>query len=107
MLYAILATLFPPQCAVCNAVGSGLCDRCAPEGAARVTARLPTLRLAALGLKAVPNGGLWHRALPARFRNVVNNPERVTLLVSRKVEDATSEEMIIPKPGIPVSDFIL
>ena len=49
MLYEILATLFPPQCAVCNAVGSGLCDRCAPEGAARVTVRLRTLRLAALG----------------------------------------------------------
>ncbi len=49
VLYEILATLFPPQCAVCNAVGSGLCDRCAPGSAARVTVRLRTLRLAALG----------------------------------------------------------
>lgn len=64
-------------------------------------------RLVALGLKAVPNGGLWHRALPARFRSLVSNPERVTLLVSRVVDGVYREEVITPQPGIPTDDFIL
>jgi predicted amidophosphoribosyltransferase len=59
---AILDFLFPPQCAGCNALGSGLCDACAPANgpihvrfpALRVTALAPyegTVRAAVLALK--------------------------------------------------------
>ncbi len=44
---AILDFLFPPQCAGCNALGSGLCDACAPAtGPIRI--RFPALRVTAL-----------------------------------------------------------
>ena len=43
----LLDFLFPPQCANCNALGSGLCDACAPRGQ-HVRIRLPSLAVTAL-----------------------------------------------------------
>ncbi|MGB8967032.1 MAG: hypothetical protein WCB99_15460, partial [Candidatus Cybelea sp.] len=43
----LLDFLFPPQCANCNALGSGLCDACAPRGQP-VRIRLPSLAVTAL-----------------------------------------------------------
>lgn len=40
--------LFPPQCASCNALGSGLCGACRPR-CERIRVRLPALRVTALG----------------------------------------------------------
>ena len=45
---SVLDLLFPPQCAGCNALGSGFCARCAP-GAAPIRIRLPALAVTALG----------------------------------------------------------
>lgn len=44
--HALLDALFPPQCAGCNAIGSGLCRACAPE-VAPVSVRFPGLRVRA------------------------------------------------------------
>jgi competence protein ComFC len=44
----LLDLLFPAQCACCNALGSGLCDSCAPKGE-RIRMRLPGLAVTALG----------------------------------------------------------
>ncbi|HXO18107.1 MAG TPA: hypothetical protein VN909_08040 [Candidatus Dormibacteraeota bacterium] len=46
---ALLDFFFPPQCASCNALGSGFCDACAPE-CEPIRVHLPTLRVAAYGL---------------------------------------------------------
>ena len=49
MFHAFLDVLFPPQCAGCNAIGSGLCERCLPLDGAPLVRALPTLRVYALG----------------------------------------------------------
>jgi predicted amidophosphoribosyltransferase len=49
MFHALLDLLFPPQCAGCNATGSGLCERCLPLDTAPLLRALPTLRVYALG----------------------------------------------------------
>ncbi len=46
---ALLDFFFPPQCASCNALGSGFCDACAPA-CETIRVHLPTLRVAAYGL---------------------------------------------------------
>jgi predicted amidophosphoribosyltransferase len=46
---AVLDFLFPPQCACCNAIGSGFCDDCAPHPQ-HVVARFPALRVRAFGV---------------------------------------------------------
>jgi predicted amidophosphoribosyltransferase len=43
----LLDVVFPAQCASCNAIGSGLCNACRPNGKA-VAVYLPTLRVAAV-----------------------------------------------------------
>src|SRR5580704_11594895 len=43
----LLDFVFPPQCASCNAIGSGLCGACRPNGKA-VAVHLPSLRVAAV-----------------------------------------------------------
>jgi predicted amidophosphoribosyltransferase len=48
MWRAILDAIFPPQCAGCNAVGSGLCELCAPP-ALEVRVALPQLTVVASG----------------------------------------------------------
>lgn len=53
-LRALLDLIFPPQCASCNALGSGLCDACAPPEHG-IEVRLPGLTVTALGAYA---GGL-------------------------------------------------
>jgi predicted amidophosphoribosyltransferase len=45
----ILDVVFPAQCAACNALGSGLCDICAPPGGSPVRVRLGPLRVVAYG----------------------------------------------------------
>ncbi|HEX3670176.1 MAG TPA: hypothetical protein VHT92_00590 [Candidatus Cybelea sp.] len=45
---ALLDLLFPPQCAGCNALGSGLCDTCA-GACERIRVRFPLLRVTACG----------------------------------------------------------
>ena len=45
---ALLDLLFPPQCAGCNALGSGLCDACA-SACERIRVRFPLLRVTAFG----------------------------------------------------------
>jgi predicted amidophosphoribosyltransferase len=50
---AVLDLLFPPQCASCNAIGSGLCDACAPH-AQHIVARFPALRVRAFGFYEGP-----------------------------------------------------
>jgi predicted amidophosphoribosyltransferase len=47
-LRALLDTIFPPQCAACNALGSGLCDDCAPRTPS-LEVRLPGLVVTAPG----------------------------------------------------------
>src|SRR5438270_4315474 len=49
MLQSILSLLFPPQCAVCDDVGSGLCERCFPSTSEAVRFRTRTLDVVALG----------------------------------------------------------
>lgn len=49
MFHAFLDVLFPPQCAGCNAIGSGLCERCLPLFSPPLAKALPTLRVYALG----------------------------------------------------------
>jgi len=49
MFHAFLDVLFPPQCAGCNATGTGLCARCLPFESAPLARALPTLRVYALG----------------------------------------------------------
>jgi predicted amidophosphoribosyltransferase len=49
MLSGLVDLFFPPQCAGCGAMGSGLCPRCLSPDAPRVLRMLPTLRVAALG----------------------------------------------------------
>jgi predicted amidophosphoribosyltransferase len=49
MAQGIIALLFPPQCASCAEVGSGLCVRCAPPDAEPIVRRLATLHVTALG----------------------------------------------------------
>ncbi len=49
MFHAFLDALFPPQCAGCDATGSGLCERCLPLDGAPLVRLLPTLRVYALG----------------------------------------------------------
>lgn len=44
----MLDLLFPPQCAGCNALGTGLCERCLPAGPP-VRRQLPALTVTALG----------------------------------------------------------
>jgi len=44
---AVLDFLFPPQCAGCNALGSGLCSACAPIADIPICVRLPHLRVTA------------------------------------------------------------
>jgi predicted amidophosphoribosyltransferase len=43
----LLDLLFPPQCASCNALGSGLCDACARSES--IVVRFPALRVRAFG----------------------------------------------------------
>jgi len=49
MLPQLIELLFPAQCAACNALGAGLCERCAPRGAPLVRRDLDTLVVRALG----------------------------------------------------------
>ncbi|HVR46479.1 MAG TPA: hypothetical protein VMT95_07590 [Candidatus Binatia bacterium] len=44
----LLDVLFPPQCASCNALGTGLCSSCAPSGET-IVVRLPGLAVNAFG----------------------------------------------------------
>lgn len=46
---ALLDVLFPPQCAACNALGSGLCAICVPLGNAPIEGRYGALRVVAHG----------------------------------------------------------
>jgi len=50
---AVLDLVFPPQCACCNAIGSGFCDACAPR-AQQIVARFPSLRVRAFGIYEGP-----------------------------------------------------
>jgi predicted amidophosphoribosyltransferase len=47
-LRGLLDFMFPPQCASCNALGSGLCDACTPRGDT-IRVRFPALRVTAFG----------------------------------------------------------
>jgi len=49
MMDAIREFLFPPQCANCEAFGTGLCDECVPRTVPPVKIALPTLRVRAVG----------------------------------------------------------
>ncbi|MGZ3504547.1 MAG: ComF family protein [Vulcanimicrobiaceae bacterium] len=60
MLQQLLDLLFPPQCAVCDSVGTGLCERCAPRCAPTAHA-LPSLSVRALA----SYDGAWRRAVLA------------------------------------------
>jgi len=50
MLQSILSLLFPPQCAVCDNVGSGLCEQCLPATSEPLRFRTRTLDVVALGV---------------------------------------------------------
>lgn len=49
MFHAVLDLLFPPQCAGCQAAGTGLCAQCVPPDAPLLVRALPSLRVYALG----------------------------------------------------------
>jgi predicted amidophosphoribosyltransferase len=61
MFHALVDLLFPPQCAGCNAIGTGLCVQCAPLDAPPFVRELATLRVHALG----PYHGVLRRAVLA------------------------------------------
>jgi predicted amidophosphoribosyltransferase len=48
VLRPLLDLFFPPQCAGCSGLGSGLCDACA-SCAERIRVRFPSLRVSAFG----------------------------------------------------------
>ncbi|HEY8297670.1 MAG TPA: hypothetical protein VIG32_06565 [Candidatus Baltobacteraceae bacterium] len=60
MFATMLDLLFPPQCASCATIGSGLCLRCAPA-MPPISHALPTLTVHALG----PYEGAWRSAVLA------------------------------------------
>jgi predicted amidophosphoribosyltransferase len=89
MLHVINA-LFPPQCAGCGALGSGLCDACAPRGEP-ITVALETLRVRALGGYA---GGLRRAILALKDgrRDVAQTlGERLAAIVPRNT-------LLVPVP---------
>jgi predicted amidophosphoribosyltransferase len=49
MMHALFDLLFPPQCAGCGAVGTGLCARCVSPDAPPMMRPLSTLRVYGLG----------------------------------------------------------
>jgi ComF family protein len=49
MFREILDLLFPPQCAACRRIGSGLCGECVPIRSSAVTRTLDTLDVYSLG----------------------------------------------------------
>ena len=49
MFHRLIDILFPPQCAACRRMGSGLCGECAPIRACTVTRTLETLDVYSLG----------------------------------------------------------
>lgn len=49
-LRPLLDVLFPPQCAACDAAGSGLCERCFGRDREPLRFALPTLEVTALGI---------------------------------------------------------
>ncbi len=59
-MQAVLDFLFPPQCAICEEVGAGICERCVPA-AEPLSRRLPTLTVRAAG----PYAGNLRRAVLA------------------------------------------
>lgn len=84
MLQQAIELLFPPQCGGCDAVGTGICERCLPLSAPEVV-RLPTLHVVAL---ARYDGGIRRavlalksgrrdvaRAFAERLKNVVTPGE--------------------------------
>ncbi len=82
MLHAILDAFFPPACANCAAVGSGLCERCLPLDEPPLLRALPTLRVYALGAY---RGGLRRAVLALKDgrRDVAQNlGERLAAMVS-------------------------
>jgi predicted amidophosphoribosyltransferase len=93
VLRPLLDLLFPPQCAGCNALGSGLCDACAGAGE-RIHVRFPSLRVSAFGayqgnlraaVLALKDGrrdvaeALGRRVAPLVARNCVLVPIPTTL----------------------------
>lgn len=62
-------------------------------------------RLLELSLEAVGKDDMWHRALPKRFRQVLEDAGRMTLLVAQQDRDDVVE--IVPDPGVSASDCIL
>lgn len=49
MFDELIEFFFPPQCAACDGIGSGLCERCAPFDALPMFRQLRTLEVRALG----------------------------------------------------------
>jgi predicted amidophosphoribosyltransferase len=49
MFLGMLDILFPPQCAACTRVGSGLCETCVPPADLPLVRTLPSLRVYGLG----------------------------------------------------------
>lgn len=90
MLEHIAAWLFPPQCGGCDAIGSGLCERCVPAGPP-LDATTATLRVRAIA----PYDGAMRRAilaLKAGRRDVAASiGQRMTALVN-------ASDVLVPVP---------
>jgi predicted amidophosphoribosyltransferase len=86
----LLDLLFPPQCAACDALGSGLCERCAPHCDVMLY-ELPTITVRALAAY----DGAWRRAvlaLKAGRRDVARAlGERLASLVDAR-------DVLVPVP---------
>ena len=90
VLQQALHLLFPPQCGGCDAVGTGICERCLPRHV-HETVRLPTLQVVALGRY---EGALRRAvlALKSGRRDVARAfAERLSGIVTR-------DEVLVPVP---------
>jgi competence protein ComFC len=93
MFQRVVDVLFPPQCAACREIGSGLCLRCVPHEPAS-TRNLETLRLRALGAYTGPLR-LAVLALKDGRRDVAAE------LGNRLGSLATRSSLLVPVPTTP------
>jgi predicted amidophosphoribosyltransferase len=91
MVRGLIDFLFPPQCAGCDAIGDGLCERCVPQAMPRIVRRLASLDVVALGSY---EGPLRHAVLALKDgrRDVASAlGERLHALVEEKM-------LLVPVP---------
>lgn len=94
MFERIIDVLFPPQCASCSRVGSGLCALCEPANDDSVARRLPTLDVCALA----PYRGAMRLAVLALKDGRRDVAQTLAKLLARTIEPGT---LLVPVPTTP------